>query len=260
MYSLTLIVPEPDREQVLAELWEAGTSGVTETEDWLRAFFEDDSTAPALLARFRRLQPALEHEAPHDWIEESRKGWRPFPVGERFYLVPEWLDDPAPCGRVRLRMRPGLACGSGDHPATQLCLLAMERQDPAARSLLDVGTGSGILAEAAVLLGFERVFGCDIDPEAAAVAHANLAGAPRRVGLFAGSLRSVRGGAVDTIVANLNAATLRTLGGEARRVLPPGGTLIAAGFRSGEADKVAAAFSLPVRDRIELDDWTCLIF
>lgn len=260
MFSVTLSVPAAERDQVIADLWEAGTSGVTESDDWLRAFFEDSSDSSALLFRFRAFHPVCEREEDHDWIGESRKRWRSFPVGERFYLVPEWLDDPAPCGRMRLRMRPGLACGSGDHPATQLCLMAMERSVLDGAALLDLGTGSGILAEAAVLLGADPVFACDIDPAATPIARENLAALPRPVRLFTGSLRSVRDGALDIVVANLNASTLRTLGRDAVRVLRPGGTLIAAGFSTGEADQVAAAFSLPVRDRIELDDWICLTF
>ena len=260
MFSVTLTVPASNRDQAIAELWEAGTAGITESEDWLRAFFEDTADAAAVLARFHAFEPVVEREEEHDWIAESRRQWQPFPVGERFYLVPEWLDTPAPCGRVRLRMRPGLACGSGDHPATQLCLMAMERYVREGESLLDVGTGSGILAEAAVLLGAGPVYGCDIDPGATPVAQANLAALPQPVRLFTGSLRSVRDGAVHAAVANLNAATLRALSRDALRVVCPGGTLIAAGFRAEEAAKVAAAFPVPVRDRMELDDWTCLTF
>ena len=77
---------------------------------------------------------------------------------ERFFLVPEWRDDPAPEGRVRLIMHPGIACGTGTHAATRLCLTAMERHVAAGDSVLDVGTGSGILADAARVLGASPVF------------------------------------------------------------------------------------------------------
>ena len=260
MYSVTLTVSDEERDDVIAGLWEAGTAGVTESEDWLRAFFDDSSDPASVLSRFHRYQPHLEREEERDWVEESRKPWQSVAVGERFFLVPEWRDDPAPCGRIRLFMRPGMACGSGDHPATRLCLMALEREALDRVPLLDVGTGSGILAEAAVLLGADPVYGCDIDPEATAVARRNLARTPRAVRLFSGSLRSVRDESVGAVVANLNAATVRTLSRDAVRVLRPGGRLIVSGFREDEATKVAPMFPLPERDRLELDGWTCLIF
>jgi ribosomal protein L11 methyltransferase len=257
-FSITL-TPEPDeRDRVIAELWECGTTGITEDEDWLRAFFDEDADAVALASRFAMYRPQVEPEHERDWVAHAQSMWQPFAVGERFYLVPEWLDDPAPCGRVRLRIRPGLACGSGAHPATQLCLQALERTVTEDATLLDVGTGSGILAEAALLLGARSVFACDIDHNSAVVAKGNFSAMPVAPVLFTGSLRCMRDGAVDIVVANLNAATITMLGRDLVRVAR--GRIIVSGFREAETGRVAAVLGRDARDHIEVDDWTCLIF
>jgi ribosomal protein L11 methyltransferase len=169
------------------------------------------------------------------------------------WLAPEWADEPAPPGRIRLSMRPGLACGSGWHAATQLCLEAMETVVPAGTSLLDVGTGSGILADGARLLGATVVVGCDIDHEATRVARSNVPGVP----FFTGSVRSVRDRSFDVAVANLNEATLRTIGPDLRRVAAK--AVIVSGFREEEQAAVATHIGGNAVRLLERDGWACLI-
>jgi ribosomal protein L11 methyltransferase len=258
VFSITLSATAGERDELIAELWEAGTTGITESEDWIRAFFED-ADAVAMMQRYRDYHPLLERVDDLDWIAESQNQWQPFPVGERFYLVPDWRDDPAPCGRIRLKIHPGMACGTGTHPATQLCLRAMEQHVCDGMSLLDVGTGTGILAEAARLLGADPVFGCDLEPGAAGIARKNLAGSMFVIPVFAGSVRSVRNGAVDAIVANLNLATLQTIKNDMARVLRDTGTLILSGFRDDELPRVAALFARPARGTYNEHGWACLV-
>jgi ribosomal protein L11 methyltransferase len=255
LFSITLNLASVDRDTLIAELWEVGTTGITEAEDWIRAFFDDSSDAAALMYRFRACDPRLERVESRDWVAESREQWQPFPVGERFFLVPEWRDDPAPCGRIRLRIHPGMACGTGTHPATQLCLRALEQHVTDGMSLLDVGTGSGILAEAARLLGADPVIACDIDPEAAAIAKRNLAQSIFNVPVFTGSVRSVQTRAVNAIVANLNLAVLKAIHSDILRVLDEEGLLIVSGFREDESPAVAELFNHPVRASYESQDW-----
>ena len=258
MFSITLTANAGERDELIAELYDAGTTGITESEDWIRAFFEEADVA-AIMQRFRDYNPRLERVDDHDWVAESQNQWQPFPVGERFYLVPDWRDDPAPCGRIRLKIHPGMACGTGTHPATQLCLQAMEQHVGDGMSLLDVGTGSGILAEAARLLGADPVFGCDLDPDIAGIARTNLATSMFVIPVFAGSVRSVRNGAVDAVVANLNLATLQAIKNDASRVLRDTGMLILSGFREEEAPRVTALFARPTRAAYEQDGWACLV-
>src|SRR5580704_15169332 len=158
MYSVRL-EPEPeDFDQLIASLWEHGTAGINEGHGYLIAFFEDECDA----RRFG--EPALEPEV--DWVKHTHDAWPPLLVGERFFVAAPWREEPTPAGRIRLEINPGLQCGTGQHPRTRLCLEAMERVIRPGDSVLDVGSGSGILSIAAKLLGAGCVIACDIDSEA----------------------------------------------------------------------------------------------
>jgi len=169
----------------LADLWEAGTLGIIEHDGWIEAFFEDHATA----ARFG--DPNLVPDI--DWVKQVEDAWPPVEVGQSFFLAAPWRTEPTPPGRLRLVIEPGMQCGTGYHPCTRLCLAAMERVIQPGDSVLDVGSGSGILSIAAKLLGAGRVVACDIDPDAA-----------KPVAFFIGSVDAVRTGAFDVVVANIS--------------------------------------------------------
>ena len=243
MFSLELEAPQARRDLLIAELWELGSCGITESESGLRAFFEDDARMEAMARRFAPLGARVRLEEERDWVEVARAMWRPEPVGERFFLVPEWCPDPAPPGRLRIPINPGLACGSGRHETTRLCLEALERHVARDMTVLDVGAGAGILAAAAALLGARRVVACDIDPEAIGVARTRLQTHSGTVSLFLGSADAVRSGSVDVLVANISAAAAVELAGEFRRCLRAGGLLLASGFEQWEAPAVERALA-----------------
>jgi ribosomal protein L11 methyltransferase len=243
MFSLELESEGEAKDILVAELWELGSTGIVETDlpdgrCLLRAFFEDEAGAEALLRRF----PArLERHAPRDWVALSRAGWEPLCAGARFYLVPEWRDDPAPPGRLRIAINPGLACGTGLHEASQLCLEALEQYQLPHMTVLDVGAGSGILSIASALLGVRRVIACDIDPVAVDIAAAAFHRADVRALLFTGSVDAIRAKSIDLIVANISAAASIELAPQLLRCLAPGGRCIASGFETGESAAVEAA-------------------
>ena len=108
---------------------------------------------------------SFKQEKEIDWLKNWRENLKPFPVGERFYVIPERTDKkPVPAGRLPLYLEPGMAFGTGTHETTQLCLESLERELNPGDFCLDIGTGSGILAIAAAKLGARRVIGCDLDP------------------------------------------------------------------------------------------------
>jgi ribosomal protein L11 methylase PrmA len=173
------------QDALVAELWEAGTAGVTEGAGFVEAFFEDRDVA----ARFG--EPI---EAPDiDWVAQIQGSWPALEIGEKFFVVPPWSTEPTPAGRFRLEINPGTQFGTGRHPCTQLCLEALERNVKPGDSVLDVGSGSGILSIAAKMLGAGRVVACDIEEDS---------GHP--VPFFQGSVDAVRSGMFDVVVANIN--------------------------------------------------------
>ncbi len=253
MFSLYFHVEGAERDLLVAELWDAGATGITEEPHSLRAFFGPEADRKKLLRTFADFKPSIRDEEDQDWVRFAQDQWEPFSVGERFYLVPEWRDDPAPEGRLQLRMHPGMACGTGTHAATRLCLIAMERHVRPGQSVLDVGTGAGILADGARLLGARPVFGCDIEHDSSRIARKNI---DDSIGIFTGSARSVRSKSLDWAVCNLNSATLATLKPELNRI---SNGLILSGFDEDENPKIAALFRRDVREELDLDGYGCLV-
>jgi len=243
MFSLELESDGESKDILIAELWDHGSTGIVESDlpggrCLLCAFFEDEADAVDLARRF----PArIETHPARDWVALSRANWEPLAVGARFYLVPEWRADPAPPGRLRIEINPGLACGTGFHEATQLCLEALEEYLLPGMTVLDVGAGSGILSIASALLGARRVVACDLDPVAVEIAARNLRRTGHSVMLFTGSADAIRSGSASLIVANISAHASIELASEILRCLAPGGRSIASGFESTDAPAVAEA-------------------
>jgi ribosomal protein L11 methyltransferase len=234
MFSIEIHCSPGGQDMLIAELWGEGSAGIVELDGGgLRAFFEDDADRSALAFRFHAA--SWRREEQRDWVALSRANWEPLAVGARFFLVPEWRSDPAPAGRFCIAVNPGMAFGTGMHETTQLCLEALEAHVRPGARVLDVGTGSGILAQAAALLGAAPVWACDIDPEAVEIARA--ATGPN---VFIGSADAVRPGTADLIAANISPETIARLAPELLRCLRPGGVALLSGFERHEAAAVAA--------------------
>src|SRR5437867_12341653 len=125
MFSLEIECDPDDQELLVAELWEHGSAGIVElTPRRVRAFFEDGADRGALLILFPG--STIRIEDPRDWVASARELMQPMEVGKRFFLVPEWRDDPAPAGRFRIAVNPGMAFGTGVHATTRLCIEALE--------------------------------------------------------------------------------------------------------------------------------------
>ncbi|HTC89985.1 MAG TPA: 50S ribosomal protein L11 methyltransferase [Bryobacteraceae bacterium] len=250
MFSL-LLHPSTGREDILiAELLECGTAGVTEDDAGVRAFFERDDDAVAFLQRFAEFSPEFREEPATDWVRVTHEAWPPLCVGEQFFLVAPWDQaTPTPTGRLRLEIYPGMACGTGRHPATQLCLQAIERYVQPGARVLDVGSGSGILSDAAKLMGAQCVIGCDVDPDAVGIARERV-----NVPMFVGSADAVQSRWADVIVANIDADTLKRIAPELARVRRAASTMILSGFPEWD---LPAGFS--PKAILQLDEWRCFV-
>lgn len=244
-FTLTLTVDRPDAEDVAGELVLEGSSGV-EVRDGegpampgvsppppgkavLVAFFPDRDTAEEVRAG---RGGDLAEIAEEDWSETWKRDLRPMTAG-RVWVRPSWIDAPAPEGLVEVVLDPGMAFGTGSHPTTALCLAALSRalsERPHA-AVLDVGTGSGLLAIAAARLGAARVAANDVDPVAVEVARENAArnGLAGRIDFRRAGLEAF-GGPFDVVVANILANTLVELAPEIAPRVAPGGLVLLAGI------------------------------
>ena len=249
MFSLLLQSPAGREDFLIAELSEAGTVGIVEEDGRLRAFFDDDSSHAGLLNRFAAFAPELRQEPSTDWAQIARDAWPPLLIGRKFLLVAPWSDEPTPAGRLRLEIYPGMACGTGRHPATQLCLEALEEYVHPGDRVLDVGTGSGILSAAAALLGAGLVVGCDVDHDAVNIARERV-----HLPLFTGSADAIVSNWADVVVANINSATIEQLAAEFARVRKPDSTLILSGFPEWDLPEGVAAKKI-----LKREEWRCLI-
>jgi len=150
----------------------------------LRAYLPDDAE---LALRKSQLEAALGHmrllypmPAPQyrrlpetDWAEAWKAHYKPLRVGERLLIRPLWLQQELAAGDIEIALDPGMAFGTGSHPSTQLCLQALERRLQPGQDVLDLGTGSGILAIAAAKLGARQILALDTDRIALQACHEN---------------------------------------------------------------------------------------
>jgi ribosomal protein L11 methyltransferase len=247
MFSLEIECDADDHDLLIAELWELGSAGIVELDaERVRAFFEERADRDTLLQLYPGAGFRVEEE--RDWVQSARNLLQPMEVGERFFLVPEWRADATPPGRFRMTVNPGMAFGTGVHETTQLCLEALEEFRRPGMAVLDVGTGSGILARAARLLAPGPVFACDIDPVAVEIARDG----------FIGSVEAVASNSIDLVVANINPPAIVQLAPEFLRVLRPGGVLLASGFEIDEVAQVQAALP-PSRAVRQKGSWALLV-
>ena len=177
------------------------------------------------------------------WAENWKAHFPPLAIGERLFVHPPWITA-VPAGRLSIVLDPGMAFGTGHHASTRGCLVLLEaalRARPRAR-VLDLGTGSGILAIAARKLGAGEIWAVDIDADACAVAAENAAVNGVR-DLHIGTDLTAAPGSFEVVLANLFAAQLVEFAPIIAARLAPGGAAIGAGILAAEAAAVAAAWS-----------------
>jgi ribosomal protein L11 methyltransferase len=202
------------------------------------------------------------------WSTLWMKRFGPFRVGHRILIVPPWKRENEP-GRTTIVVQPARAFGTGHHPTTAGALRAVESivSAHAPRSILDAGTGSGVLAIAAAMLGkrdgLERdIIAIDIDPTALENARANarLNGVEKSIRFSSVPLASIHRH-FDLIVANILSHTLIELAPHLKRIVAPGGRLILGGFLADESDEVLSHYRSQLRclSRKMHRGWTTLV-
>lgn len=198
-----------------------------------------------------------------DWANSWKKYYTLQRIGRRLVIVPSWLAYQPQPEEVLIHLDPGMAFGTGTHPSTRLCLQALEELVTPQALVLDLGTGSGILAIAAAKLG-AQVHALDIDPRAVSVAQENVGanGVERNVSVATGTVDDVREGRYDLIVANIIAETIVGILPRVAECLRPKGRFIASGIVAPRLDQVRAAWAqsgLVITQESQIDEWCCVI-
>jgi ribosomal protein L11 methyltransferase len=247
-----------DTELIHATLASHNVAAIDEpTDDQWRIFFSDtadrDAALAALLARFPGLRLDPLDVADENWAARSQESVRAVQVG-RVIVAPPW-DAP-----ITIVIRPSMGFGTGHHATTRLCLAALQRISLDRCTVLDIGTGSGVLAIAASRLGAEDVTGIDDDQDAIQSAWDNLSLNPSaQVTLIVGDLRATELVAADVIVANLTGGLLMQSAERLRKLTNAQGRLILSGFTVDEERDVVSAFgAFSVEHRGEEEGWVCV--
>ncbi len=199
-------------------------------------------------------------EIPDDWADRWRDFHKPLLVAGRLWLRPSW--EPPREGAIDVVVDPGRAFGTGAHPTTRLCLellCELEAAGEAEGELVDLGTGSGVLAIAAAKLGWSPVRGYDHEPAALEAAAVNAAANDVAVEMERVNLRERLPGLAPTVVANMTAPILAAV---AEQMDASPGVLVCSGLLPAEQDEVSAAFADVGLDEVERrrdGDWAALL-
>jgi ribosomal protein L11 methyltransferase len=257
------LVP-PDREEMVsAELWEAGTLGIQtsagpEGRVRMEAWFPEGGGPLEIGAELELAEPVPET----DWFAAYRERAQPFPVAASLFVDPREPDEPlpeVPEGRRLLRLPARAAFGTGSHESTSLALELLEEADVRGRRVLDVGTGTGVLAFAALHFGARSVVGFDVDPASPFHARDNsrLNGLHPR--LFAGRLAAIREKPLfDLALVNVVPEQILPEVPDLVRLLRPGAEAILSGILAERGRMVLdrmRGLGLAERDRREAGDW-----
>ena len=196
-----------------------------------------------------------------DWQNGWRKYYHPMEIGKRLAVVPSWQEYET--DRVKLVLDPGLAFGTGGHETTSLCMEALDEKIAGGERVLDIGTGSGILAIAALKLGAAVAEGVDIDPVAVRTAGENAAlnGVADKLTVLVGDLSDKASGKYDVVVANIVANAIISLAPAVPALMKDGGCFIASGIIDTRKDEVIAALQaagLRVTNVVEKRGWECI--
>ena len=238
----------PDR--VSAELDGLDIVAIVEVTElsWHVFFRDEESRAGAELALRERLNDAglllTRMDVPDgDWARRSQAALGAVHVGA-VTVAPPWDAAAAAGGAGTIVIEPAMGFGSGHHATTRLCLAALQRLDLHGKRVLDIGTGSGVLALAAVRLGAEKALGIDVDPDALDNARSNavLNGSPADVAFAQADFREIALPQADVVMANLTGAMLAASVSHILRCCTRPGTLILSGITQEESAMVSEAF------------------
>jgi ribosomal protein L11 methyltransferase len=255
-------------ERLSAVLDDFGPSAIQQLDDRWLVFFTSHSARDVAASAVPAMMPGqiavdAVDVADEDWAQRSQQNLTAVDVG-RVTIAPPWavMDGTArgrDDGRLTVVIQPSMGFGTGHHATTRLCVALLQRLDLAGRSVLDVGTGSGVLALVARALGARSVLAIDDDTDAIESARENLAwnGVDDGIELIVGDFRGLPVRPIDVVIANLTGGLLARSADALARAVAPEGTLVISGVTLEEEAEVIGAFApwMTVVERLTEDEW-----
>ena len=257
------IRPVPELLQAALVDYDASAVDERSPDDW-RVFFgspsERDRAAAALKLEFPDTSIEPVDVPDENWAARSQASLRAVRV-DNIIVAPPWDVPAGPTNELVIVIQPSMGFGTGHHATTRLCIDALQRLNMAGRTVLDVGTGSGVLAITASLLGASRSVGIDDDADAITAARENLELNPQaEATMLVADLRATDVGAADVVIANLTGGLLISAALTLQDFVARGGSLVLSGLMSVEEHDVLATFpTWSVEHRSEEDEWLCLV-
>jgi len=200
-----------------------------------------------------------------DWATAWKQYYHPVKISERFTIVPTWEDyTPVNTDELMIELDPGMAFGTGTHPTTVMCLQALEKVVKPDDVVVDVGTGSGVLAIAAAMLGAKKVHALDLDEVAVKSARENieLNKVQHIAEVFHGNLLETVSDPADVVVANILAEIIMTFTDDAFSIVKPGGLYVTSGIIGAKKEDVKSALinsGFVIEEVLMMEDWVSII-
>ena len=200
-----------------------------------------------------------------DWATAWKQYYHPVKISERFTIVPTWEEYvPVSTDELIIELDPGMAFGTGTHPTTVMCLQALEKVVSTGDTVIDVGTGSGVLSIGAAMLGAEKVHALDLDEVAVTAARENVAlnKVDDVVEVFHGNLLDTVKEPADVVVANILAEIIVTFTDDAFSIVKPGGVYVTSGIIGAKKDDVKEALEksgFAIEEVLMMEDWVAIV-
>ncbi|MCE4044592.1 50S ribosomal protein L11 methyltransferase [Lysinibacillus fusiformis] len=200
-----------------------------------------------------------------DWATAWKQYYHPVKISERFTIVPTWEQyTPVSTDELIIELDPGMAFGTGTHPTTVMCLQGLEKVIKEGDTVVDIGTGSGVLSIGAALLGAKNVHALDLDEVAVRSAQENVAlnKVEDKVAVFHGNLLDTVKEPADVVVANILAEIIMSFTDDAFTIVKPGGLYVTSGIIGAKRDDVKIALEASgfiIEEVLLMEDWVAII-
>lgn len=200
-----------------------------------------------------------------DWATAWKQYYHPVKISERFTIVPTWEDyTPVDSDELIIELDPGMAFGTGTHPTTVMCLQALEKVVAPDNTVIDIGTGSGVLSIGAAMLGAKHVHALDLDEVAVRSARENITlnKVDDKIAVQQGNLLDTVKAPADVVVANILAEVILSFTDDAFSIVKPGGLYVTSGIIGAKKDAVKEALQASgfiIEEVLMMEDWVAII-